>query len=151
MNAIEQNRRFPASILRISGEPRDDVIEAAAAPGIQGAVGFLLGRAYFPLPRATGTGALAAVLSERGDTEDVGHKRHENRGCLGFTSSSARFATCAWELFFAPKLRIIFSKNRKGLAQKDSLQRAPRGRRHGRSRRYRPAAKNAHQQPLRRQ
>jgi hypothetical protein len=76
MDPLEQNPRLSTAFERVPSEPRDDVGVGIAASGIQAAAGALrLRRPDFPLARTTGAGAFAAMLTERGDTENVDHQR----------------------------------------------------------------------------
>src|SRR6516165_9539186 len=60
-NTLEQHRSFLAPVVSVSREPRNDVV---AALGFQVVAFWLLRRAHFPLARATGAGASAAMLTE---------------------------------------------------------------------------------------
>src|SRR5262249_39743573 len=112
VDAFEQSRGGPHPILRISCEPTDEVAVVITASGIQGAASALLGRAHFPPARPTGTGAFAAMLTERDYTEDVRHPRHENRGCAPFTPGSARSQHAPAQNFFPQTKNYFFEKSK---------------------------------------
>src|SRR5262249_47589610 len=124
-DALEQGRGGPHPIAGISSEPRNDVVGAVAASGIQGAADALRLLAHLPLAGSTSTGPAAAMWTEWNHVRVVGHQRHENRGWLRFMPGAARSQPADGRIF-CPRLGIIFSKNQNGGKSTPALQRAPR-------------------------
>src|SRR5262249_61217130 len=88
VNALEQDRGGLYPVVCISHEPREDVTAISGFQGI--AIGALPLLANLALARATSTRATATMLLQGDYAGEIGHRHHENRGCVPFIPSSAR-------------------------------------------------------------
>src|SRR5262249_51262235 len=96
--------------LRIPCQPREDVLEAATASGIQ--VGAGAWRAHLPLFRSTSAGAAAAMRLKRGDTEKVRHQCAENRGRSDLSRVPQARNMCLAENFLPQMKNYFFAKSK---------------------------------------